>query len=163
NNFQYYKIAVIQTADLQRNTRYFEEGIHPINDTEVLYTSEEGKKEIAIEDLFTVKPNILKAEGLSQANNILFLNGLTAEKEWNLQPVVNLMGSFLRWQTGITTENYYEDGTASAKGKGYYRDEVQPFGIRFGSKTGYVTGIFPLIGRPATEAELEDMPENNDF
>lgn len=159
NTFQYYKVVVIQTADIQRATRYFEEGVHPISDTTVLYTTEEGKKEISIDDLFFVKPNITKAEGLSQANNILFLNGLTAEKEWNLQPVMNLLGSFLRWQTHITTEEYYKQGMAE---KGYHRDEVQPFGIRFGTTTGYETALFPFIGRPATTDELTDVADNKD-
>lgn len=162
-SYRYYKVAVIQTADIQGASRYFEEGVHPIGDKSVLYTTEENKKEITLDDLFRVRPNITKVEGLSQANNILFLNGLDAENEWNLQPVVNLMGSFLRWQTAITSEGYYRDGTSSAKGKGYHRDEVSPFAIRFGSNTGYTTALFPLVGRPATAAELLDAPANNDY
>ena len=160
DNFRYYKIAVIQTADVQGAVRYFEEGVHPVGNRTVLYTTEENKKELTIDDIFQVRPSITKVEGLSQANNILFLNGLDAENEWNLQPVVNLMGAFLRWQTGITTENYYQEGNAQ---KGYHRDEVEPFAIRFGSNTGYNTALFPLIGRPATEAEAQAVTETNDY
>lgn len=160
-NFSYYKIAVIQTTDIQQAVSYFIEGVHPITDTTVLYTTEENKQRTTIDQLFYVFPNVNKAEGLTAANKTLFLYGIEAEKEWNLQPVVNLLGGFLRWQTHVTTEDFYKNGI-NAYLRGYSRDEQQPFSIRFGSNTGYVTALFPLINRPATTVELQDAPINND-
>lgn len=154
-NFKYYKIAVIQTASLDGAPRYFVEGIHPITDDTVLYTTDAGKDTISLNRLLLVKPNVISFKGITQANNYLFGYGIEAEKEWNLQPVVNLMGSFLKWQTHITTEDYYKDGINSSYGKGYMRDEVYPFSIRFITNTGYKTALFPLVGRPSTISDLE--------
>src|SRR5690606_5318617 len=159
---EYYKIAVIQRSNVQNVERYFVEGIHPITDTSVLYTGDRGKQELSLNNLFFTKPNVTKVKGITQSNKSLILNGITAEKEWNLQPVVSLLGSFLRWQTHITTEDYYKNGVNTSLGKGYHRDEVQPFGIRFGTATGYETAIFPFINRPATSAELAPVAVNDD-
>jgi hypothetical protein len=57
------------------------------------------------------------------------------EKEWNLQPVVNLMGQFFKWQTSIAKEDLYKDGVASANYQGFNRDETHPLGVRFKTAT----------------------------
>ena len=77
------------------------------------------------------------------------------ENEWNLQPVVNFLGHFVKWQTSIATENLYKDGVACSKYASFMRDEVYPLGIRFFTNTGYRTARFPLIPRPATREEME--------
>lgn len=156
-SFRYYKVVVIQTASLDGATRYYEEGIHPITDNTILYDTEQGKKVTDINTLFLDKPDINKVKGLAQANNYLIPYGIEYEKEVNLQPVVNLMGLFLKWQTHITTEDYYKNGINSSKGRGYHRDEVNPFSIRFLTDTGYKTAKFPFIARPATATDREQI------
>ena len=51
DDFTHYKVAVIQTADIEGASRYFIEGIHPINDTTVLYATEQNKLETSIDNL----------------------------------------------------------------------------------------------------------------
>lgn len=156
-NFQFYKVVVIQRADINGETSYFVEGVHPISDTTVLYTTELDKQKTTIQEIFAQKPIFKTWKGLTASNNYLFGYGYTTEKEWNLQPVVNLLGGFLKWQTYQAKQTLYEDGVAASKYKGYMRDEVYPFSIRFGTKDGYWTSLFPLVPRPATEEELEEI------
>lgn len=161
--FQYYKIAVIQTADIQGATRYFIEGVHGINDTTVIYSTEQNKVETSIDNLARVSIKVDEAELVATANNILYHSGIKTKKELNLQPVVNLMGEFVKWQTHIAPENLYENGINSALYLGYTRDEVVPLGIRFLVKGGIETAVFPFIGRTATAEDLEDISlESND-
>lgn len=156
--FNYYKVVVIQSTSLDGATRYFEEGIHPITDNSVLYTTEDGKRVTDINSIFQTRPTVTKAEGLMQANNHLFLYGIENEKEWNLQPVVNLLGSFIKWQTSVTTEEYYAQGIHE---KSFMRDESYPLSIRFHSNNGYKTALFPFISRPADATELQIVSTND--
>lgn len=154
-NYTHYKIAVIQTADIEGATRYFVEGVHTINDKDVIYNTEQNKQETSLDELFTTYQKVEEAEGLDTANNILFQYGITNKKELNLQPVVNFLGELaVKWQTHIAPEDLYQDGVLASKYLGYNRDEVVPLGIRFLTKGGYVTSDFPLIGR---------LPENSDL
>jgi len=154
-NYHYYKVAVIQTTlESQYAPRVFIEGVHQINDKTVIYSGDQNKKEISLSDLYVENIHIEKASLLTEASNSLIIGDLTLQKEINLQPVVNFLGNFLKWQSHIAPENLYEDGINSSKFLGYNRGEVVPFGIRFLLDGGYKTAVFPLIGRKATDAEL---------
>lgn len=155
--FTHYKIAVIQSADVEGATRYFIEGIHPINDKTVIFSTEHNKIETSIDNLTRVSLKVEESEGLVSANNILYHYGITFKKEINLQPVINLLGQFIKWQSHIAPETLYENGVASSLYLGYNRDEVVPFGIKFLLEGGYETAVFPLIGRIATDDDLEDV------
>ena len=156
-NYSHYKVAVIQTADIEGATRYFIEGIHTINDNSVLYTTEQGKLTTTIDKLLIKPLDIEKTENLTDSNNILFQTGLTIKKEINLQPIVNLLGQFLKFQTHIAPENLYDNGVLSSKYLGYNRDEVVPFSIRFLLDGGYETALFPLISRALRPGEDASM------
>ena len=161
-NYTHYKIAVIQTSDIEGATRYFIEGIHTINDIDIIYNTEQNKQEVSVDELFLVFPKVEEAEGVATANNILYQYGITNKKEYNLQPIVNFLGELaFKWQTHIAPEDLYQDGVLSSKYMGYNRDEVVPFGIRFLCKGGYVTSDFPLIGRKANTVDLETISEVN--
>ena len=154
--FNFYKIAVIERTDVSEITSAFEEGIHSITDINVMYTSNgsQNDKRISINRLFLEKPVYKNFGGLVASNGYLFGYDYEIEKEWNLQPMVNLLGSFLKWQTVEATEDLYKDGINSALYKGYMRDEVYPFGIRFITKEGYKTSIFPLMNRESTDLDI---------
>lgn len=160
-DYKYYKIVVIQTADIEGATTYYEEGVHPINDTTVLYDGQANKKATTLNNLMRVNPVVKRWEGLTSSNNTIFGYGIQVEKEWNLQPIVNLIGSAFKWQSSIAPENFYEDGVNSSLYRGYNRDEVYPLGMRFTTNEGYKTAVFPLIGRPATEEDIEEIDEDN--
>ena len=154
--FNFYKIAVIEKTDVSEITSVFEEGIHSITDTNILYTSNgsENDKRLNINRLFIEKPVYKNFGGIVSSNGYLFGYDYEVEKEWNLQPVVNLMGSFLKWQTVEAGEDLYKDGVNVSMYKGYMRDEVYTFGIRFITKDGYKTSVFPLIGRPPMNSDI---------
>jgi len=153
--YDFYKIVVAYTNIVDAGTRYFEVGVYPATNGTVLLTTEQEKEEITINDILLPNTNITLLEGLSEINNYLVGYGVTREKEWNLQPIVNLMGGFVKWQTHLTMEDLYEDGVNVSKYKGYMRDEVYPFAISFLTNTGYTTARFPLISRPATDTDLQ--------
>lgn len=153
--FSHYKIAVIQTTVDSNATRYFVEGIHTINDNTVVYGGEQNKKTIELSDILKTNRFIERAEFVTESNNSLVVAGVTQEKEVNLQPIVSLLGTHLKWQTHIALENLYENGVNTSLYGGYNRDEVVPFSIRFVSQGGYKTAKFPFVGRPATLNELE--------
>lgn len=161
-NYSYYKIAVIQNTDIEEATRYFEEGVHPIEDKTVLYTTEVNKKEISVDLLFRKQLFVEEAEGVATANNILYQYGIQEKRELNLQPVINLLGDIgVKWQSHIAKEDLYKDGVLSSKYLSYTRDETVPLGIKFLLEGGYETAVFPLIGRQATTEDLEEVDVEN--
>lgn len=160
-NYSHYKIAVIQVADINNATTYFFEGVHPINDNIVVYSTEENKERTSLANLTKQHLFVKKWEGLTQSNNYLFGYGIEVEKEMNLQPVVSLIGQFLKWQTHLATEDLYKNGVSNSLYLGYNRDEVVPFGIRFYTENGYKTSILPFVGRLPEQSDLEVVPANN--
>lgn len=172
--FKYYKVVVIERVNLANAESYYIEGIHPTTDDTILYTSSatigqnnlvgdivSPKVRTSLENILAVPSRIEKSRGVVSSNNYLFRYGLTAKKEDNLQPVVNLLGAFLKWQSTVAREDLYKSAIATSKYKGYSRDEVQPFAIRFYDTTGDYTANFPLVARPATEYELEDLTDGS--
>ena len=153
--YSHYKVAVIQTADIEGASRYFIEGLHTINDNTVVYTTEQNKVATSFDKLLIDQLNVEKVEGLTASNNILFQYGVTQKKEINLQPVINLLGEFAQWQTHMAPESLYENGVLSSKFLGYNRDEVVPLSIRFLLDGGYETALFPLISRFAIPGEKD--------
>ena len=67
----------------------------------------------------------------------------------------------MKWQTVEAQEDLYADGINDSVYTGYMRDEVYPFGIRFLTSEGYRTSVFPLIGRPCTDEEWENISQSN--
>lgn len=161
--YSHYKVVVVQTADIEGAVSYFEEGIHTINDNTIIYSSEENKKRT---DLLTItRQNIFvdKLEGITQSNNYLFGYGIEVEKELNLQPVVSMMGQFLRWQTHIAHEDLYKNGISNSLYLGINRDEVVPYGIKFYTNSGYGSSVFPFIARQATIRPAGDISTDSKY
>lgn len=161
--YGYYKVAVIQNADVNGVVSYFEEGVHPIIDDTIFYVTDADKKRTTLNKLLAVKPIYTHAEGMTSSNGYLFQYGLKAQKELNLQPVVNLMGAFLRWQTVVADEDLYKDGINSSLYRSYLRDEVYPFSIRFITSDGFETALFPLVNRPFEGTENDEVETNTDI
>jgi hypothetical protein len=169
----YYKLAVIQCADVNNQTVYFFEGVHATTDRDVALTSSaltgaynEGDtvrmyEMTTLQILMSEKPVYKTTEGLAMSGKMLFQYGLTEEPEWNLQPIANLMGALVRWQTHVAGEDLYKDGAACSKFGGYMRDEVYALGIRFLCSDGYRTSVFPLIGRPALPEDVQMYVDEN--
>lgn len=173
--FKYYKVVVIERVNLANSESYYVEGIHPTTDDIILYTSSatigqnnlvgdivSPKQRTTLENILSVSNRIEKSRGVVSSNNYLFRFGLTAKKEDNLQPIVNLLGAFVKWQSTVAREDLYKSAIATSKYKGYVRDEVQPFAIRFYDSNGDYTSNFPLVARPANSFDLEDLTNGGD-
>lgn len=162
----YFKVAVIQNTvgfngEPQPVNDFLIEGIHPITESSVYYYTDVNCKRTTLEHILSKRAVYNTSEGITSVGNRLLQYGLTAETEWNLQPVCNFLGHFLRWQSSVSTENLYKDGAACSLYAGFMRDEVYPFGISFETKTGYITPIFTLIPRPKKKEEAELIDDSD--
>lgn len=174
-NYPYYKIVCIERTDVSGTSSAFLEGIHPTTDNVVIYSSSgssdtegtiiSGNKKISkrvdISDLYEIKTKYDKAKGTASINGRQFMWGLNKKTELNLQPAVNLFGSLIQWQTSLAKEDLYKNPIACSKYKGYNRNEVQPFALRYWFKDGGYTANFPLIGRPALIGEKDIINTEN--
>lgn len=151
--YKFYKVVVIERSTVQGAIEPYEFTVENIENNTLLFTSNsdiQQKARIDLNELTTDKPVYNKFQGMTSAGDHLFGYGISKEEEWNLQPIANLMGEFVKWQTVITHEQIYKDGVNDALFRGYMRDEVYPLGIRFISNSGYKTRIFHLPGRVKT-------------
>lgn len=174
-NYPYYKIVCVERTDVSGTASAFLEGIHPTTDDSIIYSSSgssdaEGSiisgnkkilKRVDISELYEVRTKYDKAKGTTAINGQQFMWGLYRKPEINLQPVVNLFGSLMKWQTSVAKEDLYKNGISSSKYKGYNRNEVQPFALRFWFKNGGYTANYPIIARPSIEGERTAINENN--
>ncbi len=172
--FKYYKVVCVERNNVDNRQTAFIEGIHPTTDDTIVYThsgssSDENitrgnvsiKRRIDFNKLNLVKPHYDKAKSTMVSGGRLWSLGLTKREEINLQPVVNLFSQFLEWQTTAAKQDLYKSAIATSKYKGYMRNEVQPFGIRFFFKDGDYSAVFPMVGRPANEYDLEEIDDIN--
>lgn len=166
--YRYYKVVCVERGVLNSDIFAYEEGIFSTSNDTVLSTSSgriytntqrdsliSPKKEVQLNDIFFRKPKIEKAEGEAVIGSRKYIHGVKRREEVNIQPVVNLLSSLMKWQTVITNEELYKDGVISADYMGYMRDEVQPFSLRLLFKDGGKSYNFPIISRPANSEDLE--------
>jgi hypothetical protein len=161
--YEFFKVVIIHTSGLHGEVSYYTYNIYTTDVTTVTVTNLSGKPTTSLSNLNIIPPSVLTTEGMTNSNGYLIQSGVKERRDINLQPVVNLMGAFAKWSTQQSKENLYERGDSTAKYKGYMRDEVYPFAIKFIMKGGYETSLFPLVPRPATDHELEDITSENDI
>lgn len=154
-SYTHFKVVMIYNQHLDNVQTYRNVGVFSSNNKEVIVSSVGSLSNISYEDLIYVNTRVTNSENLTSFNNSLAEYGLVFERELNLQPVVNLLGSYLEWQTHIGEEDLYSYPDMSVKYVGYNRNEVVPFSIRFLKKGGSYTALFPLVGREANPKDLE--------
>ena len=175
--FKYYKIVCVENNSVTKTKSAFVADIIPTTNDTVVYSSsgsinDDGKIatgnssiKLRVEpyELSLIRPQIEKAKGEVAIAGKKFMFGMKFKEEINLQPVVNLFGSLLRWQTSVAKEDLYKSAIATSKFKGYQREEVYPFGIRFLYKEGGKSAVYPLVGRPSNDNDtvlLDDLDNN---
>lgn len=172
--FKYYKVVCVERNNVDNTQSAFVEGIHPTTDDTIVYTHSGSsvddnitrgnvsiKRRIDLSTLNLVKPNYDRAKGTMVSGGRMFDYGLHKREELNLQPVVNLFSALAEWQTSAAKEDLYKSAIATSKYKGYMRNEVQPFGLRFFYKDGDYSAVFPWVGRPANSNDLETVSDTN--
>lgn len=158
NKFTHYKIVLIETSFGQAQVLKVS-GIYTTSDTVIIISDNQGEP-ITRNRVLIPKVSVKSWDSLSASNDILFGYGVKENNIPNLQPVFNLMGGALKWNTSIAKEDLYEKPNSN-QFKGFNRDEIVPFGIEPISCDGFKYPVYPLIPRPANEEELEEI-DNTD-
>jgi hypothetical protein len=153
-SFEYYKVVVVYRSGLDQSLTNFVVGVFSVSTDSVYVKDTKNKDKITDAELKEFRPFVEKAKGLTAANGHLFLHGLKTQRDINLQPVVSLMGGFVKWMTVMAREDLYEDGSNVSNFTGYMRDEVVPLSITFYRKGGRETATFPFVARPPKPDEL---------
>lgn len=167
--FKYYKVVVIERVSVNQAESLYVEGIHPTSDDTIYYTSSQTGTEnlggvtqrINYERVIAKKPVYEHTVGIESSNKQLIKWGITGKKFPNLQPIVNLLGGMLKWNTSVAKESLYKSPIATSKYRGYMREEVQPFSLRFFNKDGSEYPLMPLVARPATAEEKQVLPSSD--
>lgn len=156
-DYDYYRVVVIQRTGNNPGNKYRTIGVFPTSQKKLIITSLptilDEKEERNEQDILGRRPLYLTTEGLVEVNGYLFQHSLTNQRTINLQPVVSLMGAFVKWGTVEAFEKLYKDGTSSALYKGYMRDEGYPLSIQFKMLGGHRTPNFVFVPRPPREEE----------
>lgn len=168
--FPFYKVVCVETNNVNRTKSAFIAGIYPTTDDTILYTSSGStnddyivtgnsslKRRVDLYELSKVRPEYEFAAGDTQSGGRKFMWGLKTKSEVNLQPVVNLFGALLKWQSNIAKESLFKTPIATAKYKGWMRNEVQPFALRLLFKDGGYSSNFPLIARPSVGNDKQSV------
>lgn len=169
DSFNFYKIVIGYSSGQDPVVRWRELDIFPIDQTtftisQIHHTSASNSTEslslgyISEEDIVARRPFYLNSKIMTSANGHLMLADLTARREVNLQPIVNLLGAFVKYGTGVAKENLYEFGESTANYRTYSRDEVTPLSIEFTGTGNFTTALFPFIPRPPRADEIAEMP-----
>jgi hypothetical protein len=157
-NYEFYTIVVIYRSGLDASVSYYKIGVYPIDNTTVtINTTKSPDDQISLRDILSRRPFYKTARGMASGNGYLYQYGMKAQREINLQPVVSLMGAFVKWSTIQANEDLYENGDNVAKYRGYMRDEVVPCSIKFILDGGYETPNFVFIPRPPLDSEIEEL------
>ena len=150
--FEFYQVAVVAIKEVNGAKSYFSLGVFPTSNEEVLFSglaTIPQENRLGLFEITQTVPEYIKAKFVRNTNNTLYFGDLEGRPDPNLQPVVNFMGQFAKWRTFMAEEDLYSTSYGTGNFKGYMRDEVVPFGIRFVTKKGYKTPIYPLIARVA--------------
>ena len=155
--YEYYTIAIIYRSGLDGAARYFSYGTYPIDNTKVTIATLQDKDSLALQDLLIRKPFYELSKGISVSNGYLFHYGLKAHRDINLQPIANLMGGLIKWNTVQAHETLYENSINVSKYTAFMRDEVYPLSIKVVFDGGYETSNFTFIARPPLANEIEEL------
>ncbi len=152
---KFFKVVLSKTTS--GGTRFYNIGVFNTSTEEIVINQDpegSGVPTISSEKVRVKKtPHYISSERIKEIDGTLTHVNVKKEKEWNLQPVVNLMGFFAEWSTIEVSEEFYKNQIPSESMKSDMRDETYPKAISFETKTGFQTAKFPLISRPAIEGE----------
>lgn len=163
DDYEFYTIVIAYTSENNPSRKFSVYGTFSTQENKVIVSNvTEGAVERVSEgDVLAVRPIYESAEGLTTAGGYLFQHGLKRKADINIQPIANLMGAFVKWQTIKTREDFYRFGDNVANYRTYMRDETYPLSLNIGFKGGYKTPLGVLIARPPTAYELQPIEDNN--
>lgn len=95
-DYNHYKIVAITPTPV-------EVGVFSTATREITISDLNQNQRTSIEKISFVNLRVKKVEGITSIQNSLAEYGVVFEEEINLQPIANLMGSFLQWQTHVAS------------------------------------------------------------
>jgi len=164
--FEYFNLVVQQTVNTV--STYYLIGTYrvgaPQNYTFTGNNVEEYSSSVGRVRILNRSPRYETAGIIEDSDDILFLADLEGDIDYNIQPLANQIK--LYWETvempaDIDKFNYH-NGIIVSNFRGYMRDEVYGFGIKFKLKTGKYTKVYHIPGRQATGADLALLDPNNE-
>ena len=160
--FKYFKVVIARIGGLGESLStgpkveisYFDLNIYPTTTSTITLASLDGTINVNKNKITQRRDIVKKTKGLAAGNGHLFHFGLEVQRLINLQPVVSLMGSMVKWAAYQTKEDAYENGAIVANYTGFMRDESYPLSIKFIRDGGGETPLMPFVARPPRADEL---------
>ena len=160
-DFRYFNLVVLKTIN-NVTTPYLVETFEVTSPNfTYVYTGVDKniQQTLSIDEILQERPYYTKAKSVAESNGYLFQYNLEEPRILNLQPVVNSIP--VQWQTVEMDEGSYSNPIIAQNNVGYLGDEIYGLGIGFTKINGKTTNVFPFVSRPATEYDLEELPETN--
>jgi len=151
--FDYFNLAVQQTVNTV--STYYLVGTYRVTGPQTFTYSGNNREEYSAIRILNRTPRYESAGIIEDSDDILFLAELEGDIDYNIQPLANRIELF--WETiempaDIDKFNYH-NGIIVSDFRGYMRDEVYGFGIKFKLKNGKYTKVYHIPGRPATTTD----------
>lgn len=157
--FDYFNLVVQQTANTV-STYYLIGTFRVTQDSNFTYTGN-FKEEYSATRILNRTPRYESATIIEDSDDILFLADLEGDIDYNIQPLANRIG--LYWETvemPADKNNFnYHNGIIVSNFRGYMRDEVYAFGIKFKLKNGKYTKVYHIPGRIANGNDTAFAPK----
>lgn len=161
--FDYFKLVVIKTVN--ETSEYIEAGVYRVaNVNNVTFTNNDKTLvRTSLERIRSLRPDYTKANFIEESSDHLLLADLEGDPDYNFQPFANQMRLF--WETvsmPYDSNNNYSNPIVSSRFRGYMRDEVYAFGIRFKYKNGGKSKAFHIPNREGLiNFDFEQIPVTN--
>jgi hypothetical protein len=161
--FDYFNLVVQQTANTV--STYYLIGTYRVGATQNYNFTGVNATEYSGVRILNRSPRYETAGIIEDSDDILFLADLEGDIDYNIQPLANRIK--LYWETvempaDIDKFNYH-NGIIVSNFRGYMRDEIYGFGIKFKLKTGKYTKIYHIPGRQSGGGDLALLnPDDKD-
>lgn len=156
--FDYFNLVVQQTVNTV-STYHLIGNFKVTEDFNYTFTGN-LKEEYSATRVLGRTPRYETAGIIEDNDEVLFLADLEGDIDYNLQPLANEIK--LYWETvempADKKDFNYHNGIIVSHFRGYMRDEVYAFGIKFKLKNGKYTKIYHIPGRQATGTDLAPAP-----
>lgn len=159
--FDYFNLVVQQTVNTV--STYYLIGTYRVGATQNYTFTGFNATEYSGVRILNRSPRYETAGIIEDSDDILFLADLEADIDYNIQPLANEIK--LYWETvempaDIDKFNYH-NGIIVSNFRGYMRDEIYGFGIKFKLKTGKYTKIYHIPGRLSGSGDLTLLKQDD--
>jgi hypothetical protein len=157
--FDYYNLVAQHTIDTV--STYYLIGTFRVTQNATFTYTGNNKESYSSVRVLNRTPRYENAGIIEDSDDILFLAELEGDIDYNIQPLANQIK--LYWETvnmpAYNKDFNYSNGIIVSNFRGYMRDEVYPFGIKFKLKSGKYTKVYHIPGNAPTPDDLALAPQ----